>query len=1644
MADVGSMNIEEGQTLQRPPSLSLDPNNTSSMDANPYDDASSGGFYTLDDIDIGETSTDDINVGETSLDDVYSDCVTTLLEAVPDADLDRSIESSVNTIVDVTEVSNTPLNNNTKVEGKSPDRQAPPPVYFELETVSDRQDSVITPDMQPSVQEITQAFEALSGDHPVQGLKKQTLDDDFTPVLHDIPPSENPFEGFEVVDDTPPVYEHGKPKSGETTDTVGDQTMGISHSGTGEANGEISERILSEPIYDVVPSRDSSERGSGHSYMSLLPEEPIYEVVCHDTTANGQTGSKVKGQCKGGSHGDIPAPPPGLGSVYSVAKGAVDKSQNQTNLPSNLAKGAATSSMYDMAKPIPAGFAAESVLTRDDFMVRSHPPGFVACKQGSGRPYSVHFLENAGAARKGLKTPPKALEDGDYDRLKFRRFNSKKLKSRSQFYIGYNGEDDTVLEDFPPQDVSPEPEPEPVVSQDKLYESISSSRLSDDGWGSSEFEESGEDEVLEQAPAKPLPPEPKQGAKIINRIRSLARKNNVNMYEETRCFPVDLNPSKHPPPELPPPPDDLSESQKKRRCVVDLTISSEKSYINALERITEDYMKVVMENIASPRSQVKTVFAEAEQILSHHKMFQIELADRVRKWDQEGKIGDIFTASFSKTMLLNSYSVYVNSFAAAMEEIKTVQRTKQTFSDFLKAKESSSSDRLSIFGLMVKPVQRFPQFIMLLQDLLKYTPQTHHDRGALQLALTELENVTHKLNERKRHSEQQFAARQITSQLSRQLVMKVTESPRRLLRQDDMEQVVGETASMKSKKVRVFLMNDTVLFVKVGFKDQGGYPTERYRLKWMANIRDVEVKDSAITPDMESVVKGGPGKISIYSTQIDKPEEDPFHLFADLNEMLHDFPVLAQISALVSTLKRSYMGLTEELTQELRRDLQRLIHIKDEQLRLVNSCSIILSDYTKNEKIRYVLQTPTASIKHEWCMDFLIAKLATDKQNNPGWGDMGNEEDEDLPPAFFMRCLPVDVPRNYTKMMCAIPVFMTSSSGTRLGIQHLWVVTTTPTRGQVSIISIHNSKPSLTESFKAADVEVTCTEHVPGYAKDVKEYAYEEDCVWLGTIDNEILIFPLTSSDGMRREAVAKFTLPAAPVSMKYVDERIFCGLVNGSVAVFSRDKDGAWNVNSPLSLNLSNTIISCMKVIDDDLWVALTTKILVLEIDSLKERTTHDLSNESEDLIIHEFTTSGVGIWVSFKDSAKLRLYHTETLENLQEINIASAVNRLLEERKSKDINGDQLDGYSSCVITSLSASKGLLWIGTNHGFVLTLPLPRLKDGVPLASGRPKISLHSHRGPVKFLIPIYYSSSVAELNRNSSLWSSLRPKRPSLNDRATVVNQNKTEGITSPVSDSGTDGVISPDGKSHSETWQAEIDKLSAIGENTGESPVIGQTETASESNSVLQPIAEVDTSNSNDKSNSAKTPQSARRRKSVKDSESLKRDKPKRLKSKTLSFRSELANKIAKRNFESSDSELAEEEEDEVRLLYENLMETDDDMEQENEDDSFQDAISSFEELPSDLGSPENALSARKDSQTVKWGSEVRLRATSASTRSRHGTLHRGGSPQAHKTATMRKNPCNAVIVVGGGDGYVDWNKTTKQRTSEDASLLLWIYKL
>ena len=63
--------------------------------------------------------------------------------------------------------------------------------------------------------------------------------------------------------------------------------------------------------------------------------------------------------------------------------------------------------------------------------------------------------------------------------------------------------------------------------------------------------------------------------------------------------------------------------------------------------------------------------------------------------------------------------------------------------------------------------------------------------------------------------------------------------------------------------------------------------------------------------------------------------------------------------------------------------------------------------------------------------------------------------------------------------------------------------------------------------------------------------------------------------------------------------------------------------------------------------------------------------------------------------------------------------------------------------------ASRGLLWVGTNVGIALTVPLPRL-EGVPIISGRANISYHAHFGAVTFFLNLQHKVLTTEIQQHS------------------------------------------------------------------------------------------------------------------------------------------------------------------------------------------------------------------------------------------------------------------------------------------------------
>lgn len=239
------------------------------------------------------------------------------------------------------------------------------------------------------------------------------------------------------------------------------------------------------------------------------------------------------------------------------------------------------------------------------------------------------------------------------------------------------------------------------------------------------------------------------------------------------------------------------------------------------------------------------------------------------------------------------------------------------------------------------------------------------------------------------------------------------------------------------------------------------------------------------------------------------------------------------------------------------------------------------------------------------------------------------------------------------------------------------------------------------------------------------------DAVWMGTDSRKLILY--AADEPEKQEEIASVLVPDVITQIKYHCDSVFVALGNGSLLVYRRNPvDGAWLLKDPQVLNIGTEPVSSLLPINLCLYAACGKKVWVLSGITGEIQKSFSIQHEhvgNVNLMAH----SGIGLWISLKNSSTICLYHTETFKHLQDINIASNVMRVTTTNGSRDcLNNNR----SQVNVTALLACKGLLWVGTNVGISLTIPLPRL-EGVPIISGRVNISYHAHFGPISFLLAL-------------------------------------------------------------------------------------------------------------------------------------------------------------------------------------------------------------------------------------------------------------------------------------------------------------------
>uniref|UniRef100_A0A4W6EFM6 Rho guanine nucleotide exchange factor 10 like n=1 Tax=Lates calcarifer TaxID=8187 RepID=A0A4W6EFM6_LATCA len=510
---------------------------------------------------------------------------------------------------------------------------------------------------------------------------------------------------------------------------------------------------------------------------------------------------------------------------------------------------------------------------------------------------------------------------------------------------------------------------------------------------------------------------------VMRKVSFLQRKDQLGNAGKSENFVIAV---KHPPPQLSPMPEGLTSHQVVRRHILGSIIQSERSYLESLRRILQEYHRPLMEadpRILSPR-KIRPIFYRIREITQCHSMFQIALASRVAEWDSNEKIGDLFVASFSKSMVLDVYSDYVNNFTNAMALIKKACMSKPAFLEFLKKKQASSVDRITLYGLMVKPIQRFPQFILLLQDMLKNTPKGHVDRLPLQLALTELEMLAEKLNEQKRVADQITETQQLARSVSDRLLSKQLNSEQGslVLCETLIETVYGERGQvLKSKERKVFLFDDVLICANINVKGPPDISSlvpvgPKYTMKWSAPLQQVQV--------VEVGQEGSQSKDTFFQQSgAKRPSKailGPPRLYQELQELQHDLSVVEEVTLLVGTLQGTYQNLNTTVAQDWCLALQRLIRIKEEQIQSANKCRLRLQVPGRPDKsgrpvsFMVVFNTPNPLSKISWVNRLHLAKIALREENSPGWL-CGEDEGKTMAPLWC------------PLLSCHMPVFAAKS-----------------------------------------------------------------------------------------------------------------------------------------------------------------------------------------------------------------------------------------------------------------------------------------------------------------------------------------------------------------------------------------------------------------------------------------------------------------------------------------------------------------------------------------------------------------------------------------------------------------------------------------
>jgi len=206
---------------------------------------------------------------------------------------------------------------------------------------------------------------------------------------------------------------------------------------------------------------------------------------------------------------------------------------------------------------------------------------------------------------------------------------------------------------------------------------------------------------------------------------------------------------------------------KLRQTAAEEILTSEQTYVDQLRICIQTFKNPIESSKLLDQETLHHLFANMEPIYALHAEFLEELKKRMRQWtspSEQNSIGDIMEQLIPP---LKIYQDYINNYDKSVKVLNKLCDKNNKFVQLLNCLGTGTFvGKMGLDLLRGVPVQRITRYVLLLKQLLKYTPEDHEDYNKLKEAYEKMYRLAEFINEKKRESESRTRLLHIAHHLS--------------------------------------------------------------------------------------------------------------------------------------------------------------------------------------------------------------------------------------------------------------------------------------------------------------------------------------------------------------------------------------------------------------------------------------------------------------------------------------------------------------------------------------------------------------------------------------------------------------------------------------------------------------------------------------------------------------------------------------------------------------------------------------------------------------------------------------------------------------------------------------------------------------